>query len=327
MNTMKKFFKTFLGLPVGLALVFALLGTPALTAVTTEPVMVAQANPTPSGFKYSSLPEWNGRSPYAKVHDNKPYFSSKQLRNRKSYEKYSDLDSLGRCTTAIACIGTDIMPTRQRGAIGMVRPTGWHTVKYAGIDGNYLYNRCHLIGYQLSGENANVKNLITGTRYMNVDGMLPFENEIAGYMESHEKNHVLYRVTPVFSGKDLLARGVLMEAQSIEDGGRGVKFCVFCYNVQPGVTIKYSDGSSSGPEFKGSGSSGNTSGHGNTTGTRASQPDSGKHEYVLNTSTKKFHRTSCSSIRLMADRNKKTVKEKRSTLISEGYEPCKRCKP
>ena len=232
----RNFLKKIIAFPTSFVLIAALLVSPgALTgcADTAKVSVEAEANPTPSGFKYSEVPKWDKKTPYVKVHKNKPYFSSKQLKSRKSYEKYGELDSYGRCTKTIACIGSDLMPTKTRGAIGMVRPTGWHTVKYAGIDGNYLYNRCHLIGYQLTGENANEKNLITGTRYLNVDGMLPFEDEVADYLHEHSSNHVLYRVTPVFKGKDLVARGVLMEAESLEDSGRGVKFCVFCYNVQP----------------------------------------------------------------------------------------------
>lgn len=187
---------------------------------------------------------------YVEINNNKPFFADFELKE-EAYESYSDLDSLGRCGVAVACIGKDIMPTEERGIIGSVKPTGWHTVKYQGIDGNYLYNRCHLIGYQLSGENANTKNLITGTRYMNNEGMLPFENMVADYIKEND-NHVLYRVTPIFEGDNLLASGVLIEAKSVEDNGDGIEFCVYCYNVQPGITINYANGESSGPEFKGS---------------------------------------------------------------------------
>ncbi|MDD6550263.1 MAG: DNA/RNA non-specific endonuclease [Lachnospiraceae bacterium] len=320
------FLKKIISVPASLAIIAALLVSPATLTGCTQTAKTsveAEANPTPSGFKYSDVPKWDKKNAYVKVNKNKPYFSKKELKNRKSYEKYGKLDSYGRCTRATACIGTDLMPTKTRSAIGMIKPTGWHTVKYAGIDGNYLYNRCHLIGYQLTGENANEKNLITGTRYLNVDGMLPFEDEVADYLHSNPDDHVLYRVTPVFKGKDLVARGVLMEAESVEDSGRSVKFCVFCYNVQPGVTIDYSDGSSKGPEYTGS----TPSTREKTENSRSRQNDSGKHTYVLNTSTKKFHRPSCSSIKQMSDKNKKTVKEKRKTLISEGYKPCKRCNP
>ncbi len=168
-----------------------------------------------------------------------------------SYETFSSLDDEGRCGYAVACLGPDLLPDASRGPIGSVKPTGWHTVKYEGIDGNYLYNRCHLIAYELSGENANEENLITGTRYMNVDGMLPYENEVADYIKS-TGNHVLYRVTPVFEDDNLLASGVLMEAESVEDGGSGVSFNAYCYNVQPGISIDYATGDSSGQAYTGS---------------------------------------------------------------------------
>lgn len=325
-----RFIKAIRAVPAGLLVAFLIIASAAGTGADlngqqiTNAVVDAEANPVPKGFSYSEdVPKWNGKKAYVKVNHNKPYFTSEQLKSRRSYEKYGSLDSRGRCTTTIANIGTDLMPTETRGAIGSVRPTGWHTVKYAGIDGNYLYNRCHLIGYQLTGENANEENLITGTRYLNIEGMLPFEDEVADYLHSNPDDHVLYRVTPVFKGKELLARGVLMEAESIEDKGRGVRFCAFCYNVQPGVTINYKDGSSKGPEYTGS-----TPGtKQKTENSRSRQNDSGKHTYVLNTNTKKFHKPSCSSVGQMADHNKKTVKEKRKTLISEGYSPCKRCNP
>lgn len=325
-----RFIKAIRAFPAGLLVAFLIIASAAGTGADlngqqiTNAVVDAEANPVPKGFSYSEdVPEWNGKKAYVKVNHNKPYFTSEQLKSTRSYENYGKLDSLGRCSKATANIGTDLMPTETRGAIGSVRPTGWHTVKYAGIDGNYLYNRCHLIGYQLTGENANEENLITGTRYLNIEGMLPFEDEVADYLHSNPDDHVLYRVTPVFKGKEMLARGVLMEAESIEDKGRGVMFCAFCYNVQPGVTINYKDGSSRGPEYTGS----TPSTKQKTENGRSRQNDSGKHTYVLNTNTKKFHKPSCSSVRQMADHNKKTVKEKRKTLISEGYSPCKRCNP
>lgn len=194
------------------------------------------------------ISEYNGK-PYVYINNNIPFFSEADL-TTTSYEKYSKLDNLGRCGAAIASIGKDIMPTEERGSIGSVKPSGWHTVRYQGIDGNYLYNRCHLIGYQLSGENANEKNLITGTRYLNVGGMLPFENMVAEYVEE-TNNHVIYRVTPIFEGDNLLASGVLIEAKSVEDNGKGIQFNVYCYNVQPGIGINYKTGESSGPEYTG----------------------------------------------------------------------------
>lgn len=179
---------------------------------------------------------------YEIVNDNVPYFTEEDMVT-DSYEEYAPLDALGRCGVCIANIGPDLMPTSERGEIGNVKPSGWNQQKYPGlVDGNYLYNRCHLIGYQLSGENANVQNLITGTRYLNTIGMLPFENQVADYVRE-TGNHVLYRVTPVFEGTHLLASGVMIEAKSVEDDGEGILFNVYCYNVQPGVGIDYRDGS------------------------------------------------------------------------------------
>ena len=172
-----------------------------------------------------------------------PEFLDSDL-STSSYEYYSDLDELGRCGVAYACVGTDLMPTEERENIGSVKPTGWHTIKYNVVDGNYLYNRCHLIGYQLSGENANIKNLITGTRYLNVDGMLPFENMVADYVKE-TNNHVMYRVSPIFEGNNLLVSGVQIEAKSVEDNGEGILFNVYCYNVQPNIEINYATGDSS----------------------------------------------------------------------------------
>ncbi len=224
----------------------------------------------PQAFAPSMVPEYSG-SIWADVNDDVPFFDERQmeaarrmtsvmsLQNREtgasadsqreySYQAYGNLDALGRCTGACALVGPETLPQEERGQIGMIRPTGWHTVKYDGIDGNYLYNRCHLIGFQLTGQDANEKNLITGTRSMNVEGMLPYEDSVLAYVKG-TGNHVLYRVTPVFQEKNLLADGVLMEALSVEDPL--VRFCAFCYNVQPGITIDYATGESSGPEFTG----------------------------------------------------------------------------
>lgn len=187
----------------------------------------------------AAIPAYSGE-PYAIVNGNIPYFTASDLTS-ESFEYYSDLDNLGRCGTAYASVGTDLMPTEKRGSISKVKPSGWQISKYDFVDGKYLYNRCHLIGYQLTAENANEKNLITGTRYLNVDGMLPFENLVADYVKETD-NHVLYRVTPVFEGDNLVASGVLMEAESVEDEGDGVEYCVYVYNVQPGVVINYATG-------------------------------------------------------------------------------------
>ena len=190
--------------------------------------------------KELEIPAYSGK-PYAEINGNKPFFNEYST---TAFENYSDLDKLGRCGVAYANVCKEIMPTEQRGQIGSVKPSGWHTVKYNGvINGNYLYNRCHLIAYQLAGENANPKNLITGTRYLNIDGMVPFENKVADHIKKNG-GHVLYRVTPIFTGDNLVADGVLMEGYSVEDKGAGVQFCTFCYNVQPGITIDYATGDS-----------------------------------------------------------------------------------
>ena len=191
-----------------------------------------------------NIPEYSGM-PYAVINGNIPFFEEKDYKT-KSFEKYSLLDGLGRCGVAYACVGRDLMPTEERQPIGNIKPTGWNQAKYEGIVDSsppYLYNRCHLIAYCLTGENANERNLITGTRYMNVLGMLPFEEKVAKYLDEND-NHVIYRATPIFEGNNLLASGVLLEAYSVEDKGKGICFCVYCYNVQPGIEIDYSVGSS-----------------------------------------------------------------------------------
>lgn len=208
-----------------------------------ETAAIAQTQPsTEITLSIDSIPAYSGK-PYITINDNVPKFLDSDL-SISSYEYYSDLDELGRCGVAYACVGTDLMPTEERENIGSVKPTGWHTIKYNVVDGNYLYNRCHLIGYQLSGENANTKNLITGTRYLNVDGMLPFENMVADYV-TENNNHVMYRVSPIFEGNNLLASGVQIEAKSVEDNGEGILFNVYCYNVQPDIEIDYATGDSS----------------------------------------------------------------------------------
>lgn len=263
-------------------------------------------------FDLSSIPPYSGKA-YVAVNDNVPNFSATDL-TTTSYEQYSDLDQLGRCGVVVANVGKDIMPTMERGTIGMVKPSGWHTVKYDCVDGRYLYNRCHLIGYQLSGENATVENLITGTRYMNIEGMLPFENEVADYVQE-TNNHVLYRVTPVFEGTNLLASGVLIEAMSVEDMGKGIMFHVFCYNVQPGVVIDYSNGNSRLAEDS-------VSAVDPAVTERMKQAD-----YICNTNTKKFHYPECKSVQDMKEKNKKAHIGSREELIPQGFSPCGNCKP
>ena len=221
------------------------------------------------------------------------------------------------------------MPTEKRGAIGKVKPTGWHTVKYDMVEGKYLYNRCHLIGYQLTAENANEENLITGTRYMNTEGMLPFENMVADYIKE-TGNHVMYRVTPVFEGENLVASGVQMEAESVEDQGADLSFNVYVYNVQPGVEIDYKTGESREakellPASQNSDKAGNAA-SGTASDKDSSDPVS-EQTYILNTSSKKFHKESCSGVKSMKEKNKKIYTGKRAEVIEQGYAPCGNCHP
>lgn len=262
---------------------------------------------TQKSYELTDIPAYAGNS-FVILDDNKPAFSKKDRERTDAFETYSDLDELGRCGVAYANICKELMPTEERGAIGMVKPTGWHTVKYDNVEGKYLYNRCHLIGYQLAGENANEKNLITGTRYLNVTGMLKFEDQVADYV-NETNHHVLYRVTPVFEGDNLVASGVEMEAYSVEDKGEGVSFHVFLYNVQPGITIDYATGESWLDDSK------------------TTEDNEKTLNYVLNTNTHKFHKGNCESVRDIAGSNKEVYTGNREDLINMGYEPCKRCKP
>lgn len=229
-------------LTILLAIVIALIGYFSseldISFVTETPTNSKQV----ISFNLEDIPDFDGNTPYVIINNNIPEFEEKDL-VQKSFEEYSDLDSLKRCGVAYACVGIDTMPTESRQAINKIKPSGWQNAKYDFIDGKYLYNRCHLIGYQLTAENANEKNLITGTRFMNVQGMLPFENEVAEYVKKNKK-HVLYRVTPIYEGDNLVASGVQMEAESVEDKGKSVLFNVYVYNNQPGVVIDYSTGAS-----------------------------------------------------------------------------------
>ena len=262
--------------------------------------------------------------PYVVVNNNQPDFAESDM-TTNSFETYSDLDALGRCGIAYANIGQDLMPTEERGNISDVKPSGWQSVEYEGIDGGYLYNRCHLIGFQLTAENANEKNLITGTRYLNVEGMLPFENMVADYIQE-TGNHVLYRVTPLFEGDNLVASGVQMEAKSVEDNGAGILFNVFCYNVQPGITIDYATGNS---QLTGDASGTGAEPQTGTSGTGGSDGTQQENEstYILNTNTMKFHRPDCSSVSQMSESNKGEFTGTRDELIAQGSEPCKNCNP
>ena len=237
---LKKFILTLL-----LAIVIALIGYFSseldISFVTETPVNSGDTQVI--SFNLDEIPEFDGETPYVTINNNIPEFEEKDL-VAKSFEKYSDLDSLKRCGVAYACVGVETMPTESRQAINKIKPSGWQNAKYDFVDGKYLYNRCHLIGFQLTAENANEKNLITGTRFMNVQGMLPFENQVAEYVKKNKK-HVLYRVTPIFKEQNLVASGVQMEAESVEDKGKSVLFNVYVYNNQPGVAIDYLTGTSS----------------------------------------------------------------------------------
>ena len=257
-----------------------------------------------TSFSLEDVPAYSGEA-YVVLNEGVPSFSVEEL-GTSGREEYSPLDSLGRCGPAFAVVGLETMPTTERESIGQVKPSGWQTAKYDCVDGKYLYNRCHLIGYQLTGENANKENLITGTRYLNIDGMLSFENQIAEYVKD-TGNHVAFRVTPIFEGNELVARGVEMEAQSVEDQGAGLSFYVYAYNVQPGVVIDYSTGSSYLEE--------NPQETGKTT------------LYILNAKSGKFHLPECSGANNISEENKKSIESSYAAMLKSGYDPCGQCKP
>lgn len=300
-----------------------------------------------------AIPAYDGKA-YVAVNNNEPFFTDSDM-TTTAFENYNDLDSLGRCGVAYANICKEIMPTEKRGKIGMIKPSGWHTVKYDVIKDRYLYNRCHLIGYQLAGENANPKNLITGTRYLNVEGMLPFENLVADYV-NNTGNHVLYRVTPMFSGSNLVANGVLIEAKSVEDNGGGILFNVYCYNVQPGVGINYENGDSwldgtapqeqsvqtgaaqnggsqSSDGSQAGASAGDTGSSGSITGSAASGSDTSPAENSVSDSSnsktmvhitatgKKYHRAGCRTLK------KSDTEVTLDEAKSMGLSPCGICNP
>lgn len=269
------------------------------------------AAPVGTICRLSDIPRYSGKA-YVTVNGGVPNFTEADLVTQ-SYETYGALDTLGRCTVCIASIGVDLMPTEDRESISSVTPSGWINKEYDKnlVDGRYVYNRCHLIGFQLTGENANRENLITGTRYLNIEGMLPFENMIASYVKETE-NHVLFRVTPVFDGDNLVASGVLMEAKSVEDDGDGICFAVFAYNVQPGIAIDYKTGDNalSGEELP-----------------PAPSYEQGETLYVLNVSSKRVHRPECSGVADMAAHNKQETYETLASLTSRGFKTCGTCKP
>ena len=295
---------------------------PAVSAAAQTESSPEETNATGSSSEWTDieLPAVNDEEAYTVINGNLPYFTESDY-TTEAFETYSELDELGRCGVAYANICTELMPTEPREDIGSVHPTGWQSVEYDFVDGQHLYNRCHLIGFQLAGENANERNLITGTRYLNIAGMLPFENEVAEYVEA-TGNHVLYRVTPVFEGEELVARGVLMEGWSVEDAGEGVCFCVYAYNIQPGVEIDYATGDNWEAEGY-TESSGSEESAQTVTVTGGEEP----RDYVLNTSSHKFHFPDCSGAASMSPDNRQDYTGTRDELIAMGYDPCGSCKP
>lgn len=296
-----------------------------------------------TGVSLNDIPAYEGL-PCVEINNNEPFFDEADKSRTDPFETYSELDSLGRCGVAYANICKELMPAGERGQIGHIKPSGWQTAKYNGyIEGNYLYNRCHLIGFQLAGENDNEKNLITGTRYMNCDGQLPYEDIVDSYVDK-TGYHVLYRVTPIYEGDNLVASGVLTEGYSIEDDG-GLKFCVYCYNVQPGIGIDYSNGDNwliegytgeySTKTYYATKTVKDYGAHPEQNKTQPEQGDTGQADgyvpqadgYVLNNNSMKFHKTDCSSVEKMAEPNRIYSSEGRDSIIGKGYSPCGICKP
>ena len=258
-----------------------------------------------------NVPAYSGK-PYIAINDNQPEFTDDDL-TTKAYEYYSPLDHLGRCGYTMASVGRELMPTQERESISHIKPTGWVQAQYDFVDGKSLYNRCHLIGFQLAGENDNERNLITGTRYMNVQGMLPFENMVADYVKE-TGNHVLYRVTPIYDGENPVARGVQMEALSVEDKGDGICFHVYVYNVQPGVIIDYETGYSWLDDHQQ-----NTENEKTTSARNAT--------YILNKNSKKFHDQDCEQAKSIKESNREIYTGDRQDLIDKGYTSSGCCKP
>lgn len=295
----------------------------------------------------ATIPDWQGFA-FSYVDDNEPDFENDEIWT-STQESLDPLDYLGRCGTANSCIGQDGMPTEPRGDISSIEPTGWHYDKYDFVEGEALFNRCHLIGHQLSGDDAIPRNLITGTSYMNRDGMLQFENAIASYVKE-TGNHVMYRVTPIFKGEELISRGVHMEAMSVEDDGDGLSFNVFCYNVQPGIDIDYKTGDNKLSEdttilenynagkylmvanTQGIVPSAEEQNDGSIENAAEGESDTGESKpqtitYVLNTNTHRFHFSDCRSVKDIKDKNKSIEETTRENLVERGFKPCGNCKP
>lgn len=273
-----------------------------------------QPNPAKLPITLADIPEFSGQ-PYVAINNNVPYFEENE-QTTNAFQHYFELDVLGRVTMAYGSLGQEILPEEERGDISSIHPTGWKQNRYDCIkDGQALYNRCHLIAFSLSGQNANPKNLMTGTRYMNIKGMQPFESKTLDFIRKTNK-HVMYQVTPMFDGDNLVANGVLMQAKSVEDNGQGLSFNVFCYNVQPGICIDYKTGENWLEE------TGQTTSQDQTPAMEGQAKD-----YVLNIRSHKFHDPSCESIDDMSKRNRQDVHESKESLIAQGYTPCQRCNP
>lgn len=301
-------------------------GMRRLAAVLMLVCLLCACEASAPSYTLDTLPAYDGQSSVL-LDENQPDFPSED-KNAAPFCRFSPLDLLGRCGTAYACVGPETMPSEERGGIGMIKPAGWHTVRYDFIDGKYLYNRCHLIGYQLCGENANECNLITGTRYLNIEGMLPYENQVADYIR-RSGNHVLYRATPIYDGLSLVCSGVEMEGWSVEDEGAGVCFHIYAYNVQPGVQIDYLTGLSwdadaavtptpdptATPQPTPAPTPGPTADGNECTG------------YILNTSSKRFHLPTCPGVATMSEKNRRETTDTRDALLAQGYVPCGTCKP
>ena len=340
-----------------LLLVFSI----ALSSCTIETIETVDATPIQESSTATSIsdatslpsvyindieiPAYSGDA-YTEINNNEPFFTKSDITTNE-FETYSDLDRLGRCGVAFANISNYTMPTEERGKIGQVKPSGWHSIRYDNVDGKYLYNRCHLIGYQLAAENANKKNLITGTRYLNIVGMLDYENKVAEYVKT-TNNHVLYRVTPIFYEQDLVSRGVLMEGYSVEDSGAGIKFNIFAYNIQPDININYATGDSC---LASTGKPGMTIDNmeveeenddeslsdvtnivisESTSNPNMNGHDIGTYEspvFVVNKRTKKYHTQDCKWAAKISEIDRDTIIGEPSYLERLGYVPCKTCKP
>ncbi len=326
---LRKYGKRILPLLLAAALFFAGCGSAASGDAAASQGRRVSLSSEAASVSLSDIPEYSGE-PSVVIHDNLPFFTEEEI-TTEVFEDYAELDELGRCGEAYANICRELMPTEERGDISAIHPTGWQSSWYEFVDGESLYNRCHLIAHELAGEDANEKNLITGTRFFNVDGMLPYENAVADYVYETD-HHVLYRVTPLFDGDNLVADGVLMEAYSVEDSGKGICYCVFCYNVQPGIEIDYATGDNwlSDDWESVAAAAGVDVTEGDITagtGTDVDNDTDTEGTYILNTNTMKFHLPDCSGAADISEKNREDYTGSRAALLEQGYSPCGICHP